>query len=499
MKWIFYCFLFIPSLGIGQLQFSKVFENNMVLQREKQIRIFGNALPGWKITVVFSATRKTAVTQADSTWSVVFPKQKSNGAGQSVTIKSHNQSIVLSNILMGDVWLCIGQSNMEFPMQNEMHFNQAVKESNNPAIRLFNSTFIGKYVVGVSFTDSMMERLHADGFYSGNWKVCDSNSFRPMSAVAYYFAKDVFERTHVPIGIINLAIGGAPLETFIRLDALKQSRSFNKKVNTNWLNNSSIPVWVKQRGAENIGNNKILFKDEFGPNHGYKPGFAYAAGIQPISGLPIKGVLLYQGESNAQEIDRVNEYAELQKLLISDYRKQWKQPDLPFYWVQLSSIDTFNYKSQLWPKFRDEQRRLLSMVKHSGMAVCSDIGAVNNVHPKDKKAVGERLARWALFNNYHLMINPSGPLPLKAVYKNGIVTIYFKYAGERILAADNKIINGFSIDGKDPIKAIVKNKRILISIKQKPAFVFYGWKSYSDANLINSDLLPASTFKIVVQ
>lgn len=499
MKWIISFILFIPLFVVGQLQFAKVFNSNMVLQRDKPIKIYGHALPGWEIKVLFLGLTKTAVTQADSTWSVIFPKQKANGNSQLITIASHQQSVVLSNILMGDVWLCIGQSNMEFPVQNEMHFKQAVQEANNSAIRLYNSTFIGKYVFGVPFTDSMMERLNTNDFYSGNWQVCDSNYFKPMSAVGYYFATMIFKETNVPIGIINLAIGGCPLETFIRLDALKQSKMFNKKASGNWLNNNLLPTWVKLRATENIGNNKTLFKDELGPNHAYKPGFAYAAGIQPLINLPIKGVLLYQGESNSQEMERVNEYAGLQKLLINDYRKQWHQPDLPFYWVQLSSIDTLKYKSQLWPQFRDEQRKLLSAVKHSGMAVCSDIGALNNVHPTDKKTVGERLGRWALYNDYHTEIVPSGPLPLKAIYKNGIITIYFKYAEKGIFAANGDAIKGFSVNGKDEVKAVAKSNTVIIPIKQKPTFIYYGWKPYLDGNLINADSLPASTFKLIVQ
>jgi sialate O-acetylesterase len=140
--------------------------------------------------------------------------------------------------------------------------------------------------------------------------------------------------------------------------------------------------------------------DPSGPDHAFKPGFAFDAGIRSLKDLPIKGVIWYQGESNAQETERVQEYAALQELLVRDLRMNWNEPVLPFYYVQLSSIDSIKYRSQLWPQFRDEQRKFMAMIPHSGMAVSHDHGALNDVHPRNKKIIGERLSRWALKNDY---------------------------------------------------------------------------------------------------
>nr|WP_294908744.1 sialate O-acetylesterase [uncultured Lacibacter sp.] len=207
----------------------------------------------------------------------------------------------------------------------------------------------------------------------------------------------------------------------------------------------------------------------------------------------MKGVLWYQGETNAEEIERVNEYRSLMKLMIDDYRRQWKQPSMPFYWVQLSSIER-----PLWPMFRDEQRKLLADVKNSGMAVCSDIGSKNDVHPSNKKDVGERLARWALHQTYKRSIVPSGPLPVKAVYKNGQVMISFRYADD-LQTTSQEPLNGFSVDGKTIIAAMISGNKVMIPVKEKPGFVYYGWQPYSDGNLLNAVQLPASTFKLQVQ
>ncbi|HEY9364139.1 MAG TPA: sialate O-acetylesterase, partial [Chitinophagaceae bacterium] len=338
-----------------------------------------------------------------------------------------------------------------------------------------------------------------DFYENADWQNCDSNAVKAMSAVGYYFAKNIVASENIPIGLINLSIGGAPIETFISHEALQSSKQFAEKVKGNWLENTSLPEWIRERGKQNIGSNPTGYQDDLGLNHAYKPGFAYAGGVAPIIAMPIKGVLWYQGESNSLELDRVNEYRDLLHLLIDDYRAKWKQPLMPFYWVQLSSIDTANYKSQYWPQFRYEQRKLLKEVKNGGMAVCSDIGFKNDVHPTNKKTVGERLARWALNKTYKRNIVPSGPLPLNAKYVKGNIVISFHYTANGLQTADGKTIRGFSTDGNIETEAVIQNKTIIIAAKEKPEFVYYAWKPFTDANLVNSELLPASTFKIKVK
>ena len=185
--------------------------------------------------------------------------------------------------------------------------------------------------------------------------------------------------------------------------------------------------------------------------------------------------------------------------MVDDYRKKWKQPQLPFYFVQLSSIDTVKYKGQLWPQFRNEQRKMLQLIPNIGMAVCSDIGAKDDVHPTNKKDVGERLARWALNKLYKQNIVPSGPLPLNAVYSKEKVIVSFQYMAKGLKTSDGKAIREFSIDGKNETEANFGDSGIIIPVISKPQYIYYGWKSFSDGNLINSENLPASTFKITVK
>ena len=179
-------------------------------------------------------------------------------------------------------------------------------------------------------------------------------------------------------------------------------------------------------------------------------------------------------------------------------REKWKQPQLPFYFVQLSSIDTVKYKGHLWPQFRNEQRKMMQLIPNSGMAVCSDIGAKDDVHPTNKKVVGERLARWALNNEYKRKNSPSGPLPLHAKYVKGKLIIAFQYMSHGLKTSDDKPLRGFSIDGINDIEATIGDSGILIYLKRKPEYIYYGWRAFSDGNVVNSENLPASTFKIKV-
>lgn len=497
------------KLDVAELNVHPFFTDHMVLQRDKPIHIWGRGLPGAVVKVLLCRTglrgagskrtdskNSSRVVQSvvtsvrlDSSWSVYLPAQKASTTPHEINIFSGKKNIRISNVLMGDIWLCIGQSNMEWPMQREMHYREAMATAQQPLLRFYNPTYAGKNIFNQYFTDSILQDLTPERFFKGQWQLSDSNSFRTMSAVAYYYGKEIVTNTNIPIGLINLSIAGAPLETFISIKALKRSKQFSEKANEPWLTNPAIPIWVKERGNQNL---------RAGTNHPFKPGFTYEAGVEPLFPMPIKGIINYQGESNAQEMDRVNEYAALTQLMVQDYRTRFKQPKLPYYYVQLSSIDTFKYKGHFWPQFREEQRKIMQLIPYTGMAVCSDIGLKDNVHPTNKKLVGERLAKWALNQTYQQHIVPSGPLPIEAKYQNGILRISFQYIGKGLQTVDHLKLDGFSLDGINPIEAGIHQNEIQITTPTKPEFVYYGWKSYSNGNLVNSEGLPASTFKLRV-
>ena len=501
--WLVFCFAVLQSIAINTLlqaqvtsgadllSVNKIFTNDMVLQRDQPIHIWGKGLPGATVRVTLSRTAlAVARVKRDSTWSVYLPAHAASTNPRDLKIISGKKNILISNVLLGDIWICIGQSNMEWPMQREMYYREAMATAHQPLLRLYNPSYAGKNIFNQYFSDSVLQMMRPSKFFAPtNWQVSDSNSFRAMSAVAYYYGKSIVEKTQVPIGLINLSIAGASLETFIGIDALKSNSSFAPKAIEPWLTNPTIPIWVKERGNQNL---------RTGTEHPFKPGHVYEAGIQPLFPFAIKGVINYQGESNAQELERVWEYAELSKCLINDYRKQWRSPTMPFYYVQLSSIDTLKYKGHFWPEFRNEQRTMLQFIPFSGMAVCTDYGLKDNVHPTNKKVVGERLARWALNNNYGVSMLPSGPMPLRAQYANGKLTITFKYA-LGLKTADDQSLRGFSLDGVHEIPAIIEGDSVIINCVEPPRYVYYDWKPFTDGNLINNEKLPSSTFKLLVE
>lgn len=497
MRILILLLLILPVTVTAQLKLPPIFSGNMVLQRNAPIAVWGKAIPGDTVFVQFGRDTRKTIAGADSGWIVHFRPRPADTNGQRMHIRSGMASIELNNLLMGDVWLCIGQSNMEWPMYRELHYRETVKDSHQPMLRFYNPTYAGKNIFAASFSDSVVQLLHKDSFYSGNWQVSDSSSFRTMSAVAWYFGRKIGAETGVPVGLINLSIGGAPLETFIAPEALRNSGEFTSKVNGDWMENEALPVWVRERGKQNVGALKHVPSDENGKFHAYKPGFAYQAGIEPILPMAVSGIINYQGESNAQETERVKEYAALNRLMVQELRRKWKKR-LPYYFVQLSSIDTVHYKGQLWPWFRDEQRKILQLLPNSGMAVSSDAGARNDVHPTNKKVVGERLAAWALRHHYKKNVIPSGPLALRAKYRNGFISISFRYA-KGLHPSDGAVLKGFSTDGQLPSEAFIRNKRVVVAAPERPVYIYYGWNSFSNGNLVNDANLPASTFKLKVK
>lgn len=492
--------LFFPMILSAQFNVGPYFSNNMILQRDQPIHIWGKAEPGVPILVTFLLQNKKTVALADSSWDIYLQPEGVVKEASKLIVESNDVKKVYENVLVGDVWLCIGQSNMQFMMQQEMHYKKELMNAKQPLLRFYKPTYIGQDVYNQKYTDSMLVRLNKEDFFSKTkWSQSDSSSISNITAVGYYFGKTILDQTNIPIGLVNLSIGGAPIETFISENVLKNDTRTANKIKGNWLYNETLPAWVRIRGQQNVGDIANAPIDEYGPDHCFKPGFAFNAGIKPLTKYPLKGILWYQGESNAQEIESVNEYDALITLMVNDYRLQWAQPNLPFYYAQLSSIDTLNYKSQLWPNFRDNQRKFEQNMPYSGMAVTSDIGLKNDVHPKNKKLVGERLALIALHKNYSKNIIASGPLPIKANFINYKSRIKFNHAKAGLKTTGANSVNGFSIDGVHAIEASIHKNKIIIKTNTKPQFVYYGWQPYSTGNITNKDLLPASTFKIAVR
>jgi sialate O-acetylesterase len=350
----------------------------------------------------------------------------------------------------------------------------------------------------------VLARLTPEGFFRGTWQPCTPATAREFSAVAYYFASEVHRAVKVPVGMINLAVGGTPTEAWIRRGALADDADLRPIVTGNWLDNDTLGAWHRQRGRDNLGP-AAAGPDPAGPNHPLKPGFLWDAGIARLFPFPVRGVIWYQGETNSLDLRRVRQHDRLFPLLVADWRRQWGLGDFPFLYCPLSSVGTAGgYQSQFWPEFRDGQRRLLAAVPNAGMAVTSDLGHPTDVHPRNKQEVGRRLALWARAKAYGKRVPFSGPLARSVRRAGAALVVTFDHADGGLTTADGAAAAGFEVAGADgvfhPAAAARAPDALTLHTERvpEPVAARYGWRPYSNGNLANGAGLPASTFLLTV-
>lgn len=326
----------------------------------------------------------------------------------------------------------------------------------------------------------------ASYFKNSGWTNNDSNNFENFSAVAYAFAYNLQKELNIPIGIICNAIGGSPTQSWISRENMELQHETIDLLNDSDLN-PMVDSWVSKRKVLSFKN---FSQYNIKARHPYDPTFLFDAGIQPIKNYTIKGVIWYQGESNAEQTAL---HSKLFKILVNDWRMQFKNPEMPFYYVQLSSINR-----PTWGEFRDSQRKLLT-IPYTGMAVCSDIGHPTDVHPKEKWIVGERLSKIALHKNYNFSNEFSGPLLDFVNVKGNKLQVYFKHA-EGLTTSNGKQVSDIFIASSDKIFVPAKTKinnnilEVWSSEITNPRYLKYGYTSFTNGNLINKQDLPASTF-----
>lgn len=466
------------------LQLASVFTDNMVLQRNEPITIWGSARAGTVVSATFMNERKLAKTQSNGTWRVTFAPQPANGSPQTIEITHQQKKLKLHNILIGDVWLCSGQSNMYFPLSETDRADSVLKKvTSSSSLRLFKYKPFAE-TDNQAWTNEALTRANDLNFFSGSWKIDDANAAKEFSAVGYIFGKKILERENIPVGLIEIAVGGSPLISWISREALASNPQFAPLLK-NWRNSDQIMQWCRERADVNLKNATSTSQ-----KHSYAPSFNFEAGIANLVPLPIKGVIWYQGESDAEHIEL---YEKLFPVFVKDWRHHW-QKNLPVYYVQLSSLER-----PTWHYFRDAQRRLLNQVENSGMVVTSDLGDRKDVHYKNKIPVGERLAQMALNKTYKRNIIPSGPLFRSLKRREHKIEIVFDHAAG-LEPLNDKHLKGFELCTKNgqfiPVPATVKNDRVYITIPKGIDIekVVYAWQPFTRANLVNKDGLPASTF-----
>ncbi|HTM98631.1 MAG TPA: GDSL-type esterase/lipase family protein [Pedobacter sp.] len=474
--------------NFGPFRLDPLFSDHMVLQRDQPILLYGTGIANEQISVYFNKTVRRTVTGKDGKWKVQFPAMKFGGPYE-FKIISGSQTQNIKNVLIGDVWLCAGQSNMVFPLKSAATGPATLANLNKKLpIRLLKYNAVAE-TDNVSWDQQTLNSINELEYFSGSWATLEPQSITNFSAIAYYFGAQLATQENVPIGLIQMAVGGSTLESWIDRRTLENDNLLVDLIG-GWRKSDFIQDWAKGRADMNL-KNAINPKQR----HPYEPAYNYEAGISKLIGFPIKGVIWYQGESNAHNVELFNR--EL-PLLVKSWREKWKT-NFPFYYVQLSAIDRPS-----WPYFRDAQRKLQSVIPNSGMAVSSDLGDSLNVHPVRKKEVGERLALLALKNTYHKNIIASGPIAIKAVRKENNIVVTFNQA-QKLQPNTGSLLNGFEVQDEKGNHLVVKatihknEVHLIIPPKSKITKVLYGWQPFTRANLVNEAKLPASTFSINVK
>ncbi|HQF47413.1 MAG TPA: sialate O-acetylesterase [Flavobacterium alvei] len=449
----FVFFLLLSNTAFANVTLPNVISDNMVLQRNSDVKIWGWANPQEEVVIAPSWNNQTYKIKASNQakWEITIPTPKEGGP-YTISIKGYNE-IVLKNILIGEVWVCSGQSNMEMNASWGIeNGDEAVKAATNPSIHFF--------VVPKLTATTPQNNL------SGNWTECTPETMKYFSATGYFFAKRLQEELkNVPIGLISSNWGGTPAE-----------------------------IWTPE---EVIENNEVLLEsaktrreESYGPN---QPGRAFNAMIYPLTNFKIAGVIWYQGESNVGS----PVYDKTFSALITSWRKLWNT-DFPFYYVQIAP---YKYGENHFggAVIRDAQRKVLQEVPNTGMAITSDISPIDDIHPKDKKSVGTRLANLALFNTYKTNTNlVNGPLYKAIQIDKNKVIVSFDFA-EGLHFTHTKT-NQFELAGIDSVFyeaiAVIKNNTVILqSDKVKnPVKVRFAWKNTDQSQLFNKANLPASSF-----
>lgn len=467
----------------GGLSMSSLYADYMVLQRDVPLDIHGTANTGEKITVEIGGQKASTTADNQGKWSIVLsPMQAAEDL--TLTITAGKQRKVFSHVAVGEVWLCSGQSNMAFMLCQTESGKQDIAAADDPQLRLFDMK--GRWeTYDVAWPASCLDSLnHLQYFHETTWQPSTPSSASRFSAVGYYYGRMLRQKLGVPVGLICNAVGGAPTEAWVDRNSLETSFP---NILSNWLQNDFIQDWVRGRAAKNLTNDQTKLG-----RHPYEPCYLYESGILPLQRYPIKGVIWYQGESNAHNKDA---HAKLFSLLVDGWRQNWKNPDMPFYFVQLSSLNRPS-----WPWFRDSQLRLMKEISNTGMAVSSDHGDSLDVHPRYKQPVGERLARWALAKTYGQHITPSGPVFSSVTRQADALIVSFLYA-DGLQTSDGKAPSCFEIAEEDglfhPATATIEGNTVRLTSPtlKHPRYVRYAWQPFTRANLVNSDQLPASTFR----
>lgn len=501
-----------PTAAMAEVRLASVFSDHAVLQRDKPLPVWGWADPGERIDVSLGKRKGNTTAGKDGRWIVTLEAQ--HGSKEEVSlIVSGTNTVTRNHLLLGDVWLCSGQSNMDMGL-GDCQAPDDIRAADHPLIRHFRAEY--------NFATSPAKELR------GQWTVCSPGSVHGFSAVGYYFARRIHAETGVPIGLITNAVGGTNIELWMSQQTLlhtpeldtyaklmRESLADYEKQLVNTL--PQIENWTKQSRMDLAAGRPIPFPPQW-PEYPFSDKISkprcvtlHNGMVAPIISMAMRGVLWYQGEANGDG----HLYFEKKSAMLADWRRWFNDPNLPFYFVQLAAWQQpdDNPEGGGWGPIRDVQRRCLA-IPQTGMASAVDLGDALDIHPKNKADVGERLALWALKNQYGKKdLVASGPLFRKVEIQSNTARIQFDSVGSGLMAArkigrnpatedqDGKL-RRFAVAGNDRIwhwaEARIDGECVIVSSPKvsAPIAVRYAYSSNPEgANLYNRNGLPASPFR----
>lgn len=470
--------LLISSTAIGaDLKPHPLFTDGAVLQQGKILPVWGTAKPGETVLVRLGEHQASTKAGDDGRWKAELPAMKAGGPHE-LSIKCEDDSVTIKDVLIGEVWICSGQSNMQWPLSASEQSAEAIANSANPMIRLFTVPRRG-----ASAPETTVEAA---------WQPCEPKTAAGFSAVGYFFGKDLQKALNVPIGLIGTNYGGTAAEEWTSREKLLDVPEL-REMGERRPNEAQAKAKVDE---------KVKAKAKSGGNSLRGPTVLYNAMIHPLLPYAIRGAIWYQGESNA---GKAYQYRTLFPAMIKDWRERFGQGDFPFLFVQLAP---FNARSGTWPELREAQLLTTQILPNAAMAVITDAGDAKDIHPKRKQPVGARLALAALAMTYGKEIVSSGPIYDSMSIDGDKAVLRFKSIGgglevrddlERISEANP--MAGFTIAGEDkqfvPAKVLVVGDSLVVSSAKvaRPVAVRYGWADVPAPMLWNKDGLPATPFR----
>jgi sialate O-acetylesterase len=486
--------IFCGGLAQAAVRLPALFSDHMVLQQETTVPVWGWAEKGEKVTVAIGEQVKTVTTGVNGRWRVDLEPMK-HAEALEMKISGANE-IIIQDVLVGETWLCAGQSNMVMTVAQSKDYEVEREKAKLPQIRMF------------TVNAGRMEQPQED--CGGKWVVCTPETVGEFSAVGFYFARELQEKLGRAVGIINSSAGGTLIESWLNLEAQQgcaelkpffvQRAAYLMTFDRKWAAETHEAAMAKWKAAVEAA--KAAGKPE--PKQPSDPygsflgvmnvGGLFNGKIAPLIPCALRGMVWYQGESNAAA-ERVPFYETQLRLLVTDWRKRWGK-ELPIAWVQLPNVS----KKAPWPEIREAQRRCLDL-PGTGMAITLDVGESKDIHPKNKQVVGQRIALWALGKVYGREVPAtSGPLLTGQEIRGGEIVLRFQHVEGGLVARDGAL-KGFIIAGENrawkPATARIEGDTVIVSAPQvgRPVAVRYAWAADPVFNLYNGAGLPASPFR----